>query len=205
MAKPKRSVCPQCEYILARCLCHTLRSINNLTQIIVLQHPSETDHALSTVRLMKKSFHNMKVFIGENFSEHLELNSILKDHQETTALIFPTDKSLILKSESNKLITHLLLLDGTWKKARKIYLLSTNLQKLNSYSLLPTNPSQYKIRASNFEDSVSTLEASVAALASIEADLNTKSLEDSFAAMIEFQIEQMGEEKFRKNYLKSED
>ncbi|MDD4974236.1 MAG: DTW domain-containing protein [Bacteriovorax sp.] len=198
----KREVCPRCEYILARCLCHTLKPIDNTTQIIVLQHPSETGHALNTVHLMKKSFLKMDLFIGEDFSDHLELNSIIRDHKETIGLIFPGGNSTVLNSLSSKKITHLILIDGTWKKARKIYLLSKNLHQLQTHSLGPTKPGQYKIRSSTFEDGLSTLEATVCALGCVEKNLDTQSLEETFSKMIEFQIEKMGEETFRKNYKK---
>jgi DTW domain-containing protein YfiP len=196
----KREVCPHCEYILARCLCHALKPINNTTHILVLQHPSETGHALNTVHLMKKSFLKMDVFIGEDFSEHLKLNAIIKDHKDSIGVIFPGATSTVLNSDSAKKITHLILIDGTWKKARKIYLLSKNLHQLQTHSLASAKTGQYKIRSATFEDSLSTLEATICALESVEKDLDTRSLEDSFLKMIEFQIEKMGEETFRKNY-----
>lgn len=198
----KRAVCPHCEFIRARCLCDTLKLIDNKTQIIILQHPSEMGHALNTVALMKKSFMKMDVFIGEDFSEHLELNSLIEHHQETIGLIFPTEKKVELHTFPKRKLTHLLFLDGTWKKAYKMYRLSKNLHQLLTFSLVPTKPGQYKIRSSHFEQGVSTLEATICALLYIEESLDTKSLEDSFAKMIGFQIEKMGQETFKKNYQK---
>ncbi|MDO9182695.1 MAG: tRNA-uridine aminocarboxypropyltransferase [Bacteriovorax sp.] len=197
----KRANCPHCEYILARCLCHTLKSINNKTTIIVLQHPSETKHALNTVQLMKKSFQNIVIFTGEDFSEHTVLNKLLLDHQKEIALVFPTTTSTTLTNQ-NKQISHLIFIDGTWKKARKIFLLSKNLHQLQTYSLTPDKPGQYLIRSSSIDNSLSTLEACLLSLSLVEKDLDTKSLTNSFNKMIEFQIEKMGEEKFNKNYLK---
>lgn len=198
----KRAVCPHCEFILVRCLCDTLKSIDNATQIIVLQHLSEKTHALNTVHLMRKSLKKMELFIGEDFSEHQELNTIIKDHKETIGLIFPTGKNVPLHTFSAQKLTHLLFLDGTWKKVHKMYLLSKNLHELLTFSLIPIKPSQYKIRSSQFEHGLSTLEATVCALLHIEKNLDTKSLEDSFCKMIGFQIEKMGEETFKKNYQK---
>ena len=196
----KRAICPHCEYIIDRCLCSTLRPINNKTQLIILQHPSETRHALNTTRLMKKSFSNMEIFIGENFSEHQELNTLIDNHHESICLIFPLEEKILLPKSSSSIFTHIILLDGTWKKARKIYLSSINLHQLKTFSLASEKISQYKIRASGFPQSLSTLEAAICALGSIEADLVTESLENSFAKMIDFQIDKMGEETFQKNY-----
>lgn len=197
----KRSTCPNCEFILARCLCDTLRPIKNNTHLIILQHPSETKHALNTVLLMKKSFQNMTLLTGEDFSDNEVLNSLINANPNSIALLFPTEKSLILKSESSAQITHLILIDGTWKKAHKIFMLSKNLHHLSSFKLEISQASQYKIRSSKLEHSLSTLEASIVALKSLENKTKTKSLEESFRKMIEFQIEKMGEETFKKNYL----
>jgi DTW domain-containing protein YfiP len=201
----KREVCPHCEFIIARCLCSTLRPINNLTQITILQHPSEAKHALNTVKLMKKSFLNIELIIGENFSEDQKLNSIISMHKETVGLIFPAQGSISLDKFSSQKLTHIIFIDGTWKKANKIYLLSKNLQQLSTYFLSPPFQGQYKIRASTFKNGISTLEASICALKYIEESLDTLSLEESFLKMIEFQITKMGEETFKKNYNKSDD
>lgn len=197
----KRATCPNCEYILARCLCNSLQKIDNKTQIIILQHPSESSHALNTARLMTKSFLNIKLFIGEDFSDHEELNELIKTHKESIALIFPKVGSSALTSKMGH-ISHLIFIDGTWKKARKIYLLSKNLADLPTYSLETSKESQYKIRSSEFSKSLSTLEASLIALEKIENNLETITLEETFFKMINFQIEKMGEETYRKNYEK---
>src|SRR4051812_30786560 len=114
-----RAHCPVCEFILERCLCDVLRPIPNNIKLIVLQHPHEKNHALNTVRLMTKSFVNIKVFVGENFNDEKELIEIIK--KENVALLFPGGKATHLLSSISAPITHLILLDGTWKKAKKIF------------------------------------------------------------------------------------
>lgn len=200
----QRMICPECEYIMARCLCSTLKTIENHTHIIILQHPSETNHALNTVNIMRKCFQKITIFIGEDFSDHIELNSLLKNHSESVALIFPSQEKRPL-SRKQKTLTHLLFIDGTWKKARKIYLLSKNLKHLPTYSLELTSTSQYKIRSSSLDNSLSTLEATVSALKIVENQLDTQSATDSFQKMIQFQIEMMGEDTYKKNYSESDD
>ena len=204
----KRPQCSQCGFILTRCLCEILRPINNKTHLVILQHKSETKHALNTVALMKKSFINLNLFIGEDFSDHQLLNQLIIENGENLVLLFPTDKSHTLEASHNTpnraKITHIILLDGTWKKARKIFLLSKNLHNLQAISLEKKLPSQYQIRASTIKDSFSTLEASLNALHILEDDLDTSSLMNSFLKMIEFQILKMGEDVFKKNYRSNE-
>lgn len=199
----KRLKCPHCDFILSRCLCETLRPIDNATHLIILQHPSETTHALNTVKLMKKSFLNITLLIGEDFSDHEDLNSIIKNPLYSLALLYPTSKSSPLSkmSQPEIPITHLILLDGTWKKAHKIYTLSRNLHQIQSNKLELQKSGDYRLRTSHLEHSLSTLEASLLALNILEEKLDTSSLSQSFKKMIDFQIEKMGSEIYKKNYL----
>ncbi|MFA6235833.1 MAG: tRNA-uridine aminocarboxypropyltransferase [Bacteriovorax sp.] len=196
----KRAVCPDCGFIISRCLCSTLRSIDNKTHLIILQHPSETTHALNTVALMKKSFLNITLITGEDFSDNQTLNNLISTHKKSLALLYPTEKSEPMEDRHAGQITHLILIDGTWKKAHKMYSLSKNLHCLTGLKLEISQPTQYKIRSSQLAHSLSTLEASICALAILEKNLDSKALMDSFNKMIEFQIEKMGPEVFEKNY-----
>lgn len=200
----KRTICSECEYIISRCLCDTIKSINNSTHVIILQHQSETKHALNTTHILRKCLTNITILIGENFSQNQELNSIIENFGPSIGLIFPTSKAQLLNKVSAKPLTHLILIDGTWKKSRKIYMSSPNLHSLMTFSLQTTVPSTYRIRSSDFPNSLSTLEATIHALSLTEENLNTDSIKNSFDKMIQMQIDSMGEEIFRKNYLKEE-
>jgi DTW domain-containing protein YfiP len=199
----KRAVCPQCEFIRARCLCADLKLIANKVHIIVLQHPSEKKHSLGTVQLMKKSFQNITIWVGEDFSKNNELNLILNDPSHRIALLYPTKESMPQGLKTLPAITHLVIIDGTWKKSRKIYLESSNLHTLSAYLIESVGASEYRLRSSSEKNSLSSLEAVISALAIIENETDTNSLKETFKKMIDFQIEKMGQEKYKKNYLKS--
>lgn len=193
-----RPRCLNCDYILERCLCEVLRPISNKTELIILQHPSEKKHALNTVHLMKKSFERIRVLHGENFNEEAELVELIK--KNGTALLFPGKNATHLTKETAPPFTQLILLDGTWKKAKKIFYSSTILHQLPKFSIAADIKSQYRIRQSSMENSFSTLEATVAALGLIEPGLNCESVMNAFVRMIDFQIEKMGSETYKKNY-----
>ncbi len=201
----KRLKCPYCDFILVRCLCDTLRPIYNQVELIILQHPSETLHALNTVALMKKSFQSITVLVGEDFTKDHILNSLLLNPNNSIALLYPALESTTLNSSERPSLTHLILIDGTWKKAHKIVTTSQNLHSLHCLKLETIDGGIYRIRASRKKEGLSTLEASIAALKILEEKLETKSLEDSFNKMIEFQIEKMGPETFMKNYPKKKE
>lgn len=198
-----RVFCPGCEFLKSRCLCETLKTIPNNVHLIILQHPSESKHPLNTVRIMKKSFQNITVIIGEDFSEHPILNDIFNNQDHRCFLLFPTPEALILSKERSLQLppTHLVVLDGTWRKAKRIFLASKNLQALPAFTFITEEISDYRIRKSSVANSFSTLEASTFALKILEPDLDTKPALASFEKMIDFQIHKMGRVIFQKNYL----
>lgn len=199
-----RQRCPACHFILKRCLCSVLKTIPNKTTLIILQHPSEKNHALNTVQLMTKSFERIKVFIGENFNhEHnKELQDLITNHQ--CALLFPGENATLLK-EKNANWTHLILLDGSWKKAKKIFFSSEILHSLPRLTIKTEMKSAYRIRQSSLEHSLSTLEAATTALSFLEPELDCGSLKSAFIKMIDFQIEKMGIDVYERNYQKKGD
>jgi DTW domain-containing protein YfiP len=64
----------------------------------------------------------------------------------------------------------LIVLDGTWRKSRKMLYLNPLLQKLPRLPLRDTPPSQYRIRKAHKPDQLSTLEATCYALMQLEGN-----------------------------------
>lgn len=102
-------------------------------------------------------------------------------------------------SEQEK--TRLILLDGTWKKAYKMWQLSTNLHTLTTVKLPEDLQGHYTIRKAPSDNSLSTVEAGFYALSLLEPDNDFSPLLNAFDRMIEFQIAQMPPGVFEKNYL----
>ncbi|BBM65251.1 hypothetical protein VYA_08010 [Vibrio alfacsensis] len=98
----------------------------------------------------------------------------------------------------------LILLDGTWKKAYKMWQLSTNLHGIPTVKLPEDLQGHYTIRKAPSENSLSTVEAGYYALSLLEPNKDFSPLLNAFEKMIEFQIAQMPPGVFEKNYLKGE-
>lgn len=64
----------------------------------------------------------------------------------------------------------LVVLDGTWRKSRKMLYLNPMLQELPRLALQAAAPSQYRIRKAHLPEQLSTLEATCHALAQLEQD-----------------------------------
>ncbi len=91
-----------------------------------------------------------------------------------------------------------ILIDGTWRKAYKIWQLSSNLHTLPSIHLPEGLKGQYLIRKAPSENSLSTVEAGYHMLSILEPERDFSPLLTAFEKMIQFQIDQMPKEVFEK-------
>ena len=164
-----RELCPKCKYPISNCLCDSLSPVQHRTEVIVLQHPSEVKNAKNTVRLLSLISANVKVYVGETERDFSELKAQLQPQH--CALLFPGEDAIPLDSSETAekaQITQLLVLDGTWKKAKKILFLNPWLEDLNKVSFADTEQSQYQIRSTNIPGGLSTIEAVAASLNRLE-------------------------------------
>jgi len=61
-------------------------------------------------------------------------------------------------------IEHLVILDGTWQEAKKIYNKSPYLKTAKWYKLTPQTPSKYNLRRNQVEDGLCTAECAIEVL-----------------------------------------
>ena len=197
--------CPQCGKANKACICPFIQRIESDIPVIVLQHPSEVKKPIGTARILSLSLPNCQLIVGEDFSDNDELNHLL-DSDVQYALLYPAETSKPIgdwqsQNTGDKKQRGLVLLDGTWRKAFKMYQLSTNLQALPCLKLNHIQNGNYRIRKSPIEGGLSTVEAGFYALSSIAGD--SKPLEplmNAFNQMIEFQIKQMPPGVFEQHY-----
>lgn len=184
-----RNLCLQCQRPTNACICAFVCEINNKTPVLVLQHPSEVKQAKGTVALLQRSLIACQVLVGEDFSENTELNKILEQHQ--ALLLYPSEQAQVLSLTANTIENHsverlenkprlLIILDGTWRKAYRMFMLSTNLQALNQVCLPDTlaNNGQYLIRKVAKKNALSSLEATCYALALLDGEIIDSELLD---------------------------
>ncbi len=208
--------CGQCKKAKKACICHWVQVIDAKTELWILQHPSEINRAIGTARILTLSLPNAHLWVGEDFSEHDEINALLSNKNRDVWIVYPGDGSIpisqlvtsslsmhsdtVKEGVSNKIRT-LILLDGTWKKAFKMWQLSSNLQLLPTVNLDNADNGNYRIRKSPKEQGVSTVEAGYLALIALEEHPEKfQPLLDTFNKMIDFQIQQMPEGVYQKNY-----
>lgn len=186
-SKPHRNRCYVCYRPAATCFCHVIPSITNRTHILILQHVKERFHAFNTARIVKQSLQNSALIVDKTAT----LASMDLPFHKNTGVLFPGDDARLLSEvPPEERPEQLVILDGTWHHAKTFMREIPAMAKLPRYRLEPAAPSNYRIRKEPTETAVSTLEATVEALRSLEPDTDgLDQLVAAFDYMIDTQIQ----------------
>ncbi len=195
MSRPQ---CPRCLRPQTHCLCPLIPHLDSRTRVLLLQHPSEVSHALNTARLAALGLSNADLIVGEVFED---LPKLLNQPGYQARLLFPAEDAQPLQVYApNDQPMLLVVPDGTWRKARKMLHLNPLLAALPRVTLAEGGVSRYRLRKAPGPGALSTIEAIVQALESLEAPTTFAPLLKPFEALIEGQIAAMGEETFQRNH-----
>ncbi|OLF54809.1 tRNA-uridine aminocarboxypropyltransferase [Pseudomonas chlororaphis] len=206
MSRPlSRTRCERCLRPQAHCLCPLIPRLDSRTRVLLLQHPSEVNHALNTARLAALGLSNAELVVGEVFAD---LPTLLNRPGYQARLLFPAEDAQPLQAYSSLSDSQPWLLvvpDGTWRKARKLLHLNPLLGALPRVALAAGGVSRYRLRKAPGPGALSTIEAIVQALQTLEAPTSFEPLLKPFEALIEGQIAAMGEDTYRRNHLQAPD
>jgi DTW domain-containing protein len=195
-----RPVCTACRRPVGHCLCALVPRLQCATEVLILQHPSERQHALNTARLLALGLVSARLVTVEFLDD--DLAAKLTDPGWRTELLFPgPDATLITRAPSDARPRRLVLLDGTWRKARKLLYLNAVLRGLPRVTLPSGEVSRYRLRKAPGPEALSTIEAGVRALSIIEPKVDFLPLLSPFEALIEGQISAMGSDCYQRNHL----
>jgi DTW domain-containing protein YfiP len=166
-----------------------LPSVDNRTEVVVLQHPRERLHPIGTARFAQLGLQRSAVHVAWNASaQERERPAWLPAR---VGLLYPAPHARELSElPAQERPEHLLVLDGTWNTARTLYRDKLWLKELPHYRLMPAQPGRYRLRREPQHDYVSTIEAIVEALRILEPNtLGLEELIQAFDRMIDQQIE----------------
>jgi DTW domain-containing protein len=183
-----RAACVRCLRPLAACLCALAQPTAHRTEVLVLQHPQEQRHAKNSAALLRLSLANCEVVVGERFSDGV-LQALLHRPGRQTRLLYPdapTEPALSSPVAPAALTLRLVVIDATWRKSLRMLLEHPALAALPRLSLDAPAPTRYRaIRAARRGDQVSTLEATVQALAMLEGPgFDAAPLLDAFGCFV---------------------
>ena len=206
----KRLSCKRCLRPLSACLCSVLPEpcIDNCWPVYILQHRQERSHALNTAHIAALGLATCQLHTVDDAAVETTLPAALLAELEHALLIYPGAHSRnVTELNAAKLAPcPLLLLDGSWRKSRRMLLASPWLQALPRIGFVLQSPSRYRIRREPHANYCSSVEALCAVLGSLERDdEKNKSLLATMDVIIEQQVEHMGEATFRRNYAREHD
>lgn len=193
-----RAQCARCVRPQTHCLCQLIPQLDSYTRVLLLQHPSEVNHALNTARLAALGLTNAELRVGEVFED---LQALLNPPGYQACLLFPGEGAQLLQpgiAGDRKLL--LVVPDGTWRKARKLLHLNPLLAQLPRVTLPEGAQSRYRLRKAPGPGALSTVEAIVQALEILETPTSFAPLLHPFEALIEGQIEAMGADTYQRNH-----
>ena len=194
-----RAQCPRCLRPQTHCLCDLIPQLDSRTRVLLLQHPSEVNHALNTARLAALGLTNAELRVGEVFED---LHTLLNPPGYQARLLFPGEDAQPLQAAAAATEKLLLVVpDGTWRKARKLLHLNPLLAQLPRVTLPEGAVSRYRLRKAPGPGALSTVEAIVQALDILEAPASYAPLLRPFEALIEGQIEAMGADTYQRNHV----
>lgn len=153
---------------------------------MILQHVGERFHAFNTARIVQHSLKRCRLITDHNRrlgTHHLPI-------QANAGLLYPgADAPSLAELPASERPSQLVIIDGTWHQAKTVVRDVPQLQSLPCYRLNPSAPGQYRIRREPNAESLSTVEATVAALQALEPDtIGLEHLLAAFHRMVEDQL-----------------
>lgn len=181
----KRPRCHTCCRPMRTCLCALTVPVATATEVVIWQHPSEQDHPKGSARLLHLCLPNSRIVVGEQITPAaLDIDPL------RCALLYPSAGGEAARRRGGEAaraagsVDQLLLLDGTWRKSRRMYYLNPWLQDLPRLSLAAVE-SAYRVRRAEQRYQLSTFEAAVLALQTLEPGTATAPLERVFSGFVQ--------------------
>jgi DTW domain-containing protein YfiP len=182
---PTRDRCYACFRPRPDCYCAAIPSVANRTEVVILQHERERFHPFNTARIVARALRNATLLVDrtDRVAERLAL-------KPDAAILYPGDDAeLIDDLPPERRPSQLIIIDGTWHHAKTMMRDIPILRTLPRLRLAPTEPGRYRIRREPDAISLSTIEATVAALEALEPDTpGLTGLIGAFDAMVERQL-----------------
>lgn len=184
----RRATCSACLRAQPACICRWVAPLSVDAALLILQHPLEVANAKNSARLLHLSVAGSVLAVGEAF-DAAELDALLHAGGRSPVLLYPAapgEPAATALPPAGEL--RLVVLDGTWRKSRKMLYLNPALQRLPRLALRGMPASGYRIRKAHAPDQLSTLEASAHALGQVGGDMAPVApLFEAFAGFVEQQ------------------
>ena len=113
-----RPYCPRCDYPERTCLCHDIDRTGYSIKLTILQHPTEAGHAKNTARLINLVAEGTEVGSVSNRKISMGCGMTCCRIRAWWCSFQPHQRALFEANQTSP-VHRLVLIDGTWRKAKK--------------------------------------------------------------------------------------
>ena len=163
--------CLDCGLHKNLCICEFIPKLLIKTKICLVIHRQELKRTTNTGKLAIKSLLNSEMRVrGLDDKKTLDLSDLLIP-QYRSLLFYPADDAVELTRElvsSSPLPIQLIVPDGNWRQASKVYSRHTELSHIPKVKISAPNNSVHHLRAEHSPEGMATLQAIAYALGIIE-------------------------------------
>lgn len=174
--------CVNCGLMAGHCICDYTIKIESQVEFWLLTHENELTRTSNTGRLIERAMDSTKVFVWSRTEAPKELMDLMTCYN--VYLVFSDDredeKARVVNYTGNDKKTAFLIIDGTWKEARKILRKSPYLKELPIVSLRTKKVSSYDLRRNKDDNHLCTVEVAIELLKLIGEKDESLLLDDYF-------------------------
>ncbi|MBS99850.1 MAG: DTW domain-containing protein [Oceanospirillaceae bacterium] len=161
--------CPQCRVALDACICeHRGERSKPSCEFWLLTHHNEFYKPTNTGQLIRDVIANTRVFEWSRTEPCDQLLTLLDDPDYAPCLVFPASDDYVDRMvdtlPADGRIPAFIILDGTWRQARRMFRLSRYLQALPVIEPKTDRLSNYQLRRSTVAEHLCTAEVAIALL-----------------------------------------
>lgn len=178
--------CSACLLAESVCICPWASRRESAVDFILLLHHDEVFKPTNTGRLVADIFpSNVTAFEWSRTEPSAQLLALLADPQRYPVIVFPADETsgrtihTSAPQLDDKRLT-LILLDGTWRQASRMFRSSSWLAGLPVMTFATTQEGRYAVRQKIREGQLATAEAAAELLRLCGEEENGQALEDYF-------------------------
>lgn len=181
--------CNKCGLPVINCICNIVPKIETKTKIWILSTEREFSRPSNTARLLKLvNPESTELILWERTNAPEKLIEYINNEDYEVYILFPMENDDLSESKfeykSSEKIPAFIILDGTWKEARRILRKSDYLKNLPRVSLNPIHKSEYTLRRCASEGELCTIEAAIEVLGLNYELENAKLIKDVFDLFI---------------------
>ena len=156
--------CPRCYVMATHCLCAEVPTVATRTQVVVVRHQREGWKSTGTARIAALALPGLSCLEYGEDAQPAQA-ALTPELLEGAGVLFPAEPPAAWAPGT---LRRLVVLDGTWRQARRMFKRLPALHALPRLSLPPQAHPVLRLRTTTFEDGRSTLEAIADALALLE-------------------------------------